>query len=50
MLWGLGPASVFVLPSPSGANRRRDYDGRLTRLDWWADLATQVRAGATSGA
>jgi TDG/mug DNA glycosylase family protein len=48
--WTIGPASVFVLPSPSGANRRRDYDGRLARLDWWADLAAQVRARAPSGA
>jgi len=37
--WGIGPAEVFVLPSPSGANRRRDYDGRLSRLDWWTELA-----------
>lgn len=48
--WTIGPASVFVLPSPSGANRRRDYDGRLTRLDWWAELAAQVRAAAASDA
>ncbi len=27
--WRIGPAGVFVLPSPSGANRRRSYDGRL---------------------
>ena len=41
--WSLGPARVFVLPSASGANRRRDYDGRLTRLEWWAELAQQLR-------
>ena len=48
--WTIGPARVFVLPSPSGANRRRDYDGRLSRLDWWSELAAEVRAAATSGA
>lgn len=36
--WQVGGADVFVLPSPSGANRRRDYDGRPTRLEWWRDL------------
>ena len=40
--WYLGPAQVFVLPGPSGANRRRDYDGRPTRLAWWRDLAGLV--------
>jgi double-stranded uracil-DNA glycosylase len=44
--WTIGPARVFVLPSPSGANRRRSYDGRLTRLDWWAELAALVRVPA----
>jgi TDG/mug DNA glycosylase family protein len=37
--WTFGGAQVFVLPSPSGANRRREYDGRATRLEWWAELA-----------
>jgi TDG/mug DNA glycosylase family protein len=37
--WGIGPAEVFVLPGTSGANRRRDYDGRPDRLTWWRDLA-----------
>lgn len=37
--WSVGPAQVFVLPGVSGANQRRDYDGRPTRLSWWADLA-----------
>jgi TDG/mug DNA glycosylase family protein len=46
--WRIGPAQVFVLPSASGANRRREYDGRLTRLDWWAELATL--AGRSGGA
>lgn len=48
---GLGPADwrvagseVFVLPSPSGVNQRRDYDGRPTRVEWWAELARLVRA------
>ena len=43
---GLGPAAfeiegaqVFVLPGTSGANRRRDYDGRPDRLSWWHELA-----------
>ena len=37
--WDLAGASVFVLPGSSGANRRRDYDGRPDRLSWWRDLA-----------
>jgi double-stranded uracil-DNA glycosylase len=32
-----------VLPSSSGANRRRDYDGRPSRLDWWSELADYLR-------
>ncbi len=40
--WFLGPAQVFVLPGVSGANRRRDYDGRPDRLSWWMDLAALV--------
>jgi TDG/mug DNA glycosylase family protein len=46
---GLGPAAievgrsqVFVLPGTSGANQRRDYDGRVHRLSWWLDLAALV--------
>jgi TDG/mug DNA glycosylase family protein len=38
--WHLGPAQVFVLPGVSGANRRRDYDGRPDRLSWWRELAS----------
>ena len=38
--WTVADAEVFVLPSSSGANQRRDYDGRATRLEWWAELAT----------
>jgi TDG/mug DNA glycosylase family protein len=30
---------VFVLPGVSGANQRKDYDGRPNRLSWWRDLA-----------
>ncbi len=37
--WTVAGAQVFVLPSSSGANQRREYDGRPTRLDWWAELA-----------
>jgi len=37
--WYLAPAQVFVLPGTSGANRRKDYDGRPDRLSWWKDLA-----------
>jgi double-stranded uracil-DNA glycosylase len=40
--WCVGPAQVFVLPSPSGANRRTDYSGRSTRLEWWAELSGLV--------
>lgn len=37
--WSVGPAQVFCLPGSSGANRRRDYDGRPDRLSWWVTLA-----------
>lgn len=37
--WRLAQARVFVLPSASGANRRREYDGRPTRVAWWRELA-----------
>ena len=40
--WDIAGAPVFVLPGPSGANRRRDYDGRPDRLSWWRDLAALV--------
>ncbi len=52
---GLGPAGwdvsdvpVFVLPSSSGANQRREYDGRATRLEWWSELAQCVRGTPVS--
>lgn len=38
--WEIDRAQVFVLPGTSGANQRRDYDGRPDRLSWWQDLAT----------
>jgi double-stranded uracil-DNA glycosylase len=41
--WHLGPSQVFVLPGVSGANRRKDYDGRPDRLSWWRDLAALAR-------
>jgi TDG/mug DNA glycosylase family protein len=41
--WRLGKSEVFVVPSTSPANHRRDYDGRPTRLDWWAECARTVR-------
>ncbi|WP_228372957.1 mismatch-specific DNA-glycosylase [Demequina subtropica] len=38
--WSFAGARVFVLPSPSGRNQgRAHYDGRPSRLDWWAELA-----------
>jgi double-stranded uracil-DNA glycosylase len=40
--WGIDRAEVFVLPGTSGANQRRDYDGRPGRLSWWRDLASLV--------
>lgn len=40
--WYVGDAQVFVLPGTSGANQRRDYDGRPHRLAWWHDLASLV--------
>jgi double-stranded uracil-DNA glycosylase len=42
MNWKLGGARVFVLPSPSGANHRHEYDGCPTRLEWWVELANLV--------
>lgn len=37
--WYLARSQVFVLPGTSGANQRKDYDGRPTRVAWWRDLA-----------
>ena len=47
--WYLGGAQVFVLPGPSGAHRRHDYDGRPHRLAWWHDLAGMAGLGAAEG-
>lgn len=44
--WYVGTSQVYVLPGSSGANRRRDYDGRPTRLAWWRELAEL--AGSTA--
>lgn len=43
--WAVDKADVFVLPGTSGANQRRDYDGRPGRLSWWQDLAALVGRG-----
>jgi double-stranded uracil-DNA glycosylase len=40
--WTIGRTEVFVLPGTSGANQRRDYDGRPDRLSWWLDLSSLV--------
>jgi TDG/mug DNA glycosylase family protein len=44
--WDVAGAPVFVLPGTSGANQRRDYDGRPDRLSWWRDLAALAGVGA----
>jgi TDG/mug DNA glycosylase family protein len=38
--WTFGPCQVFVVPSSSGANRGGPWDGRDSRLSWWAELAS----------
>lgn len=43
--WTLAGIPVYVLPSSSGANRRRDYDGRPDRASWWSELGELVRRG-----
>lgn len=41
--WTWGGSRAFVLPSPSGRNQgRASYDGRATRLEWWAELSFLV--------
>jgi TDG/mug DNA glycosylase family protein len=40
--WTVAGAAVFVLPSSSGANQRKDHGGRPDRLSWWAELAALV--------
>jgi TDG/mug DNA glycosylase family protein len=43
--WTLAGAHVFVLPSSSGANQRRDHGGRPDRLSWWGELAGLAAEG-----
>jgi double-stranded uracil-DNA glycosylase len=40
--WTVAGCPAFVLPSASGANRGGPWDGRPTRVSWWADLAELV--------
>lgn len=40
--WRVSETKVFVLPSPSAANRRANYDGRPTRLEWWTELGSMA--------
>ncbi|WP_084102616.1 mismatch-specific DNA-glycosylase [Demequina sp. NBRC 110051] len=41
--WTFGGAKAMVLPSPSGRNQGRSaYDGRATRLEWWAEAARVI--------
>ncbi|MRJ75965.1 mismatch-specific DNA-glycosylase [Aeromicrobium sp. SMF47] len=42
--WTIADARVFVLPSSSGANQRKDHGGRPDRLSWWSELASLVAA------
>ena len=46
--WGIGTSEVFVLPGTSGANQRKDYDGRVDRLSWFTELAQLSGACAPS--
>jgi TDG/mug DNA glycosylase family protein len=41
--WEVAGSQVFVLPGTSGANQRKDYDGRPNRLSWWRELAEITR-------
>lgn len=40
--WQFANSRVFVLPSSSGANQRKEYDGRTTRLEWWTEFANLI--------
>lgn len=41
--WQIGRSRVFVLPSPSGANRgRAGLEGKASRLEWYAELREHV--------
>lgn len=44
--WTFAGAQVFVLPSSSGANQRKDHGGRPDRLSWWSELAALAVTGA----
>ena len=44
--WTFAGARVFVLPSSSGANQRKDHGGRPDRLSWWSELAALVAGRA----
>ncbi|MCW2830544.1 MAG: mismatch-specific DNA-glycosylase [Aeromicrobium sp.] len=46
--WTVAGAQVFVLPSSSGANQRKDHGGRPDRLSWWAELASLAATARTS--
>jgi TDG/mug DNA glycosylase family protein len=41
----IGGSRIFVLPSASGANRRRDYDGKGDRLEWFRELSALAGFG-----
>jgi TDG/mug DNA glycosylase family protein len=47
--WTFAGAHVFVLPSSSGANQRKDHGGRPDRLSWWAELASLATGARVSG-
>jgi TDG/mug DNA glycosylase family protein len=47
--WTFAGAQVFVLPSSSGANQRKDHGGRPDRLSWWSELASLVATVRVSG-
>ena len=40
--WSVAASCVFVVPSASGSNRRRSYDGLETRLEWFQALHRSV--------
>jgi TDG/mug DNA glycosylase family protein len=40
--WSVAASRVFVVPSASGSNRRRSYDGLETRLEWFQTLQRSV--------
>lgn len=44
--WLVAGSRGFVLPSASGANRGGPWDGRATRVEWWAELAVLLDEGS----